>query len=560
MNGQKTAGRRVPVLIVGGGITGLSASLFLLQQGIRPLLVEKHCSTSIHPRARGFDVRTMELFRELKLDSAIREAGKALSGAWGIHTGSTLFTVLKDLPRREGPAPEHPLQLPGMEELAALSPVSGARCTQDLAEPVLLAAALDRGGELLFGMEMVRFCQDHNGVDVLLRHRQTGAEEDIRADYMIAADGAGSPVRHALGAVTSGSGPLSQLLNIYFEADLGDFVRGREFSMLRCDEPGRTGLLTSINNSNRWVFHLYYDPAAGESPADFPEERILGILQQLIGLPGLPIRILSVLPWQPTVTVADAMQHGRIFLAGDAAHVMTPYGGKGAATGIQDVHNLAWKLAAVLRGQADSALLQTYSAERQPVGLANALQSGRLAGPRGLPAAEAFPGKSFWNSGQKTPEQLKTLLKKLAGIERYAYCSAAILDEEKQEDNSDTGILRPGERAPHVWVEYFGERISILDVFGKDFVLLSSDIDAWKPAVAQQKTRNNLPIRAYDIGPGKTLNDPADQWRCQTGMEAGEALLVRPDGFIAWKGPDLGDHAAQLSAALEQIARAAPAA
>src|ERR1044072_642102 len=149
MDQQRTV-IHTPVLIAGGGIAGLSAALFLLQQGITPLLVEKHRSTSIHPRARGFDARTMELYRSLQLSDAIREAGKANEAAWGIYSSSSLAEALRKIKPNKRKTPE---KLLGIENIKILSPEWAARCTQDLSEPVLLAAAKQRGAQLLFHTE-----------------------------------------------------------------------------------------------------------------------------------------------------------------------------------------------------------------------------------------------------------------------------------------------------------------------------------------------------------------------------------------------------------------------
>ena len=188
--------------------------------------------------------------------------------------------------------------------------------------------------------------QDEKGVTADLRDRETGTTSVIHADYVIAADGAGSPIRQELGIGTTGKGTLGHLLNVLFQADLRELVRGREFSLCCIERPEVRGLFASINNSDIWTFHISYDPAKGEKPADYPAERVQELLRLAIGIPDLKIQVKSILPWQPSDRVAEKLQHGRIFLAGDAAHQMTPYAGQGGTTGIADVYDLAWKLAA----------------------------------------------------------------------------------------------------------------------------------------------------------------------------------------------------------------------
>jgi len=507
---------QAPVLIVGGGITGLTAALFLLQHGIRPLVIEKHAGTSIHPRARGFDMRTMELFRELGVDEAIREAGKALAPAWGMLSGATLTAALGErTPGRKVPI-SHPVQQPGMETLAALSPTMGARCTQDLAEPVLLKAARKQGADIRFYTELVSFTQDETGVTALLKDRNDDMLSTVRCRYMIAADGAKSPVREALRAPVSGRGALGHLLNIYFEADLTDLVQGREFSICRIEQDGVEGLLTSINNSDRWVFHLHYDPLTVR-PEQFSAVQLEKTLAAVVGIPHLFIRILSVLPWEPTVKVVDHMQHGRIFLAGDAAHVMTPYGGKGAATGVQDAHNLAWKLAAVLQGHASEGLLETYDAERRSVGKCVAELSGHYADEKGLLDLKHFA--KLMREGLFDAEKMKSMI----GYADYTYRSDAITTE----DHPLTGRL-----IPHIWLGAGEQRMSTLDLFKKYFVLLGEDC-AWCEAAATVNAAGGMHIDSYCIGSDCELREAQPgQWREVTGLQEGEALLVRPDGFV----------------------------
>jgi 2-polyprenyl-6-methoxyphenol hydroxylase-like FAD-dependent oxidoreductase len=514
--------KSIPVLIVGGGLTGLTAALFLLKQGVKSLLIERRGSTSIHPRARGFDVRTMELFRELQVDQAIVEAGKALAPAWGLHQGETLVQILKDIDPAKGKV-NHPINFPGLEKLAAMSPVSGARCTQDLSEPILLQAAQERGANIRFNTKLLSFTQSKEGVTAQIQDTITGQEETITCQYLIAADGAGSPVRKALQAATSGHGSYGHLLNIYFEADLGALVKAREFSICRITQPGLDGILTSINNTDKWVFHLSYDPARGERPEDYTHERLEKLLRQLLGMPKITVRIISVLPWQPTVSVVNEMQHGRILLAGDAAHQMTPYGGKGAATGVQDVQNLAWKLALVLQQQAGEQLLHTYSSERQPVGMQVAEMSGALADDKGL---LNIPGFMKLVSSSATEYNLEKMIT-MVGLPDFRYTSSAII---KNEQEGEPALLsaQPGTRIPHVWLQKEPQPVSTLDLATQHLTLITDAAgEAWRWAadVVAEQLQITLPVY--------TLQQA--EWKATTHLQDGEAILVRPDGFVAWR-------------------------
>ena len=524
---------QVPVLIVGGGIVGLSASLFLSSHGIKSLLVERHVGTSIHPRARGVNGRTMELYRGIGIDEAVREAGASLSPSMGIYTGSTLAEVIEPQKRKE----TGPRKFPGETLFASLSPASRTRGTQDMIEPVLLAAARNRGGDLRFNIECVAFKQNDNGVTATLRDRSTNSESTVHSDYMIAADGAGSHVLQTLGVPTSGAGTLGYLLNILFEADLGEFVRGREFSMCLIDRPEVRGLFTSINNSNRWVFHVSYDPGKGESVEDFPSHHCQDLVKVALGMPEIDVQIKSILPWEPTVRVAEKFQHGRVFLAGDAAHQMPPWGGQGANTGIADVHNLAWKLAAVLNGQATPALLTTYDDERLPIGRLVSEESGAAAGKDGL---------LLWNGSLTSMLAMLSRFPRLAGY-GYRYTSIAIDTEITTHFIwRQRWLLQTipwlfsicgtaGTRAPHIWIHHEGCRLSTLDLVGKGFVLIAgADGSEWRTAASKVVSSTGIGLVAYVTGPAGDLVCPKGTWESSSWISSKGAVLIRPDGFVTW--------------------------
>lgn len=339
----------------------------------------------------------------------------------------------------------------------------------------------------------------------------------------------------------SGSGTLGYLLNILFQADLREFVRDREFSMCLIERPELRGLFTSINNSDRWVFHLSYDPQKGERPEDFPPERCKELLRLALGMPEIEIDIKSILPWESAVRVADDFQQGRIFLAGDAAHQMPPWGGQGANTGVQDGHNLAWKLAAVLKGETTPALLTTYDAERRPVGRVAAEESGFAADDHGMLSLErsaaSFAQRQFRMLGYG-----------------FQYASQAIITEEYAGPSLDDLGLdgRPGTRAPHMWIEYQGKRISTLDLFGTGFVLLAGPEGvAWREAARLVATRLGIELTAYCIGPTGDLLSPEGSWPSKAVSGDAGALLVRPDGFVAWRAWEkVGDPQQELTRVL----------
>ncbi|KAK5047028.1 hypothetical protein LTR84_006970 [Exophiala bonariae] len=525
---------RFPVLIVGGGIVGLSASLFLSAHGVKSLVVERRSGTSTHPRARGLNRRTMELYRSIGIDEAVRAAGAALAPSFGIYQGSSLVEVVESHPRKEDKGT--PL-LPGAAYFSYLGPVEGARGTQDMIEPVLLSAVRDRGGAVQFSTECIGFDQGSDGVTATLSDRNTGSMTTVNAKYLIAADGANSPIRRILGVQTTGAGTLGHLLSVLFHADLSELVRGRKFSMCLVDQPAVKGLFTSINNHDRWIFHLSYDPRKNKVE-DFSPEHCEKLLKLALGLSDIEIEIESILPWEPTVRVAEAFQHGRVFLAGDAAHQMPPWGGQGATTGIADVHNLAWKLAAVLHEQAAPTLLETYDAERLPIGRLVSDESGAASREDGL------------ISLKKSIPSILALIRRLPRIAGYGYVySSRAIDEDDTTPilHKIAGLLpspawalglcgNAGSRAPHIWVQRNGLRISTLDLFTKNFVIMAgTQGKEWCHAVSSVATLLKVELDAYVVGRESKLVAPDGQWEYAAGISPKGAVLVRPDGFVAWR-------------------------
>lgn len=524
---------QIQVLIIGAGVVGLSASLFLAHHGIASAVVERHSGTSIHPRARSVNARTMEFFRHIGIDERVKEAGKSIAASAGMLQGHTLREIVEARPRKE--AGRH-MPLAGLVD--SLSPANGTFVTQDLLEPVLLESAKERGVDVRYFTECTDVQQDDEGVTATLKDRESVTIFEMRASYMIAADGAKSPIRNRLNTPTTGRGALGYLLNILFAADLRELVRDREFSIACIRQPLVTGFMTSINNSDRWVFHLSYDPSKGETPANFPPERCEALLQEAIGIPGLAIEIKSILPWEPTVRVVEQMQHERIFLAGDSAHQMPPYAGQGATSGIADVWNLAWKLAFVLNGHAGPALLRTYDAERLDVDRHAAEVSALGVDDKGLMSLEK-------NVSFVTGRARKALI--VAGF-GYGYNSSAICAESTFPLGGLTwkpwtfpSLVfaidgRPGRRAPHVWVERHGTRISTLNLLGKSFVLLAgAEGQRWLDAARSVAESLNVALEAYCVGPGCALRANAGVFEAAAGVSSKGAILVRPDDYVVWR-------------------------
>ncbi|MFF0413283.1 FAD-dependent monooxygenase [Kitasatospora sp. NPDC004745] len=522
--------KHYPVLVVGGGIVGLTASLALSQHGVPSLLVEAHPGTHDHPRARSLNARAMEIYRELGVADAVRTAGAPLARAEGLHRGPDLATSLAGTAPRPN-AGDRPESIFAPAAMARWSPTTGRRATLDAVEPVLLAAARRRPAELRFGTLRTGLRQDDDHLAVELTDAATGATEAVTADYLIAADGAGGALRHELGVPSTHGPSHGHQLNILFRADLEQFVRGREFSVVLISRAGVRGMLTAIDARTRWAFHLRYDPAV-ESPADYPPERCERILRDVLGVPGVEPEVVSVLPWEARERTLDRLRAGRVLFAGDAAHQMPPAGARGASTGIADVHNLVWKLAAVLDGRADEALLDTYHEERHPAAVHAVAASG--ANARAM-----VPGSPSADPDWTVPAA--------HGLgDRYR--SAAVLADAGHPAAPVTAELdgSPGTRAPHAWTDPARSR-STLDLPAGDWILLGPP--AWaRPAHAA----------------GLRHADPGPEFAALAGTTPGGAVLVRPDGHVAWRstgrttttaGTTTGraDPAAALTAALSLL-------
>jgi putative polyketide hydroxylase len=531
----------VPVLIVGGGPVGLMASLLLSRLGIRSLLVERHPGTAIHPKARGINARTMEVFRQQGIEAAVRQAGLPPE-----RTGFIVWA--KSL---AGEEIERRVPWGRSERSTDVSPVRACLCAQDYLEPVLRRCAEQQApGELRFGTELKGFVQDSAGVTATLREVATGAEEKVAALYLIAADGAQSPVRAALGVRMDGKKDVYDSVNILLEADLRPWTEDRPAALYFIESDKLRGTFLTINAHDRWGFLVNSLKAQGYTAQDFTPERSAALVRLAAGVPDLPVKVLGVAPWVASAHVAEQYRHGRIFLAGDAAHEMPPTGGFGMNTGVQDVHNLCWKLALVLQGRAEDSLLQTYHDERQPLArtiteqsLANAISMGRLQKTRETTGAR--------------PEYLN----EQGMIFGARYESAAVVPDGSAPPavaNPITDYVAsacPGGRAPHAWLKRpNGERVSAIDLVGQGFVLLAgAKVAAWAEAAQAMQAGNGIEVTPVTVGNG-TLKPANEGWRETYGIDDSGAVLVRPDGYVAWRSPGAAtDPAAALAGAMAAI-------
>ncbi|PFE25501.1 FAD-binding monooxygenase [Bacillus anthracis] len=511
----------VPVLIVGGGLSGLASALFLAKHNIEYLLIERHPSTAIHPKAGGLTFRTMELFRELGLEQRIKLAGKALENCRGRIVVHTIAEANKE-ELEQMRATQYGNDEELLQKIEKISPSKQTACYQIILEEMMLQEAKTLGGQLSFYHELVSFEQNENGVKATIRNRETKKESVIHCDYLIAADGAKSKIREQLGISTEGRGTIGgYYMNIYFEADLSEFIQGDAFGFSMVLHPEVLGALIPVDNARRWIYHVSYDPLKGERPEDFTIERCKQILQTAIGSTNVESEIVSVLPWEATESTATRFQDNRVFLVGDSAHIMPPTGGFGSNTGIQDAHNLAWKLGAVIKGKAKPKLLETYHEERYHV----------------AKLTTAYASSLLFRAANREEGSLNNM-DGLAVTVGYQYCSEAILDESATPHRMDIVDLngRPGTRAPHFWGMYKGKEVSILDLFGNNFVLLTGvDNSSWAEAVYDVSSNLGINIKVYRVGLSGDFIAQENVFCELYGIENEGVVLIRPDGFIGWR-------------------------
>lgn len=523
---------RVPVLIVGGGLSGLSSSVFLAWHGIRSLTVERYAETSLHPKARAINPRTTELFRSVGLEEEVLANRSPIADNTDlIHVVTLAGEERVRLPR------------PPTKAINELSPSGWALIDQNRLEPVLAARVREAGSTIRYRTELVSLDQDGDGVRAVLRDRDSGAQTEVHADYLIAADGNRSPVRALLGIGSQGPGTLSNMVSFFFRADLDAAVRGRKIIAAYANNEHLRGTFMPLDNDQRWVFNLSYYPERGEKPEDFDEQRCVESVRIGVGIDDLPVELetTALTPWEIAARWADTFRRDRVLIVGDAAHVMPPTGAFGASSGIQDAHNLAWKLALVLKGLADQSLLDTYETERRPVAELMVRQS--------MLRFEVREGRAFQDvAGEMLDELVMSF--------GYRYRSGAFTgtaDDQTEDPYRPTAA--PGARAPHVLLERDGESVSTVDLFARDFVLLTGsgpEGSAWSAAAEEAAERLGIAVRAYLVGPDGHLQDPAGTWARTYGVGEDGAVLVRPDGFVAWRSTSddprhpLGDVLADL--------------
>lgn len=517
----------VDVLVVGGGPVGLSMSICLSRLGVTSRVVERHPTTTNHPKATVVNTRTMELFRQWGVEPAVSQGAVPADRMRCIVWATTLagpeigrLEVGSDAAR--------------FLEAGRWSPSVQRICPQDVVEPALADVARQHElSTVSFSTALEEFEVTGSTVAAVLGHAD-GTTEHLTARYLVGADGAGSPVRTALGVDLVGDRDLGRLLNLNLRVDLGPWIDDRPGPLYWIVNPEVPGVFIALDGVERWLFNT---PWGDDEAPD--ATTCVRMVRRAVGSDDVEVRIESALPWTAHSLVARSFRAGPCFLVGDAAHQFPPTGGHGMNSGIQDAHNLAWKLAAVLRGEAGDALLDTFETERRPVAERYAAESVRNA------AGQRVSGRSIppaIEDDTEEGEEIRSLVASTIPAQRghfvspglqlgLGYESTAVVPEENSSteeaaDVDDVTEFRPvvaaGHRAPHAWIPttQAAPRRSLIDEFDGRFTLVVRDGSSLRTAEATELGVHVLTVGAAEVA---AVDDLAHL----------DAVLVRPDGIVA---------------------------
>lgn len=523
----RSNGLDIPVLIVGAGPVGLGLAGDLGWRGTRCLVIEQSDGSIYQPRQDLVGIRTMEFCRR-----------------WGIVGDVETTPYPRDYPQdniyiagslKDGwEIGRHPM--PAMDESRPppQSPQKRERCPQNMFDAVLAAFARSFPGvELRYRHRFQSFEQDEGGVTAEVEDLESGRRKRVRAAYLVGCDGAASRVRDQASIEMAGEAVLTYTTNIIFRYDgfeaLHDKAPGYRFIFL--DTEGTWATIVAINGRDHWRMSIIGDR---HSRRELSTEDVHAAIRRAVGR-DFGYEILTVVPWTRRELVAERYREGRVFIAGDAAHCMSPTGGFGMNTGIGDAVDLSWKLTAVLEGWGGPHLLASYDTERRPVGLRNVREASgnlqRMMSPGPNPAL-----LDRTDEGARTRETVGRDLAEAMSREwntlgihlGYRYESSPIIwldgtEAPPYEVVTYTQTARPGARAPHAWLS---DGRSTLDLFGRDFVLLRLGSEAPDAApLMTAATERGLPLAVADI----------DQAEVRAAYGRG-LVLVRPDGHVAWRG------------------------
>lgn len=548
----------IDVLIIGSGPTGSTAALALASYGIKTQVISRWNWVANTPRAHITNQRTMEVFRDLGIE---KECYKYAT-PWHQMGDSLITTSL---------AGEELLRIRawGTDPARQSDYITGSPCElldipQPQIEPILVTQAQQRGAIYSFNTEYLSHTQNENGVITTVKDRLTNKEYQIRSKFLIGADGARSQVFADLGLPLEGQLARAGTAYIWFEADLQQYTTHRPSILYWICSPEAAfgeigfGLLRAVKPWNEWIAGWGFDLSQGEP--DLTEETVIQKIRILVGDPDLKIKIINKSVWYVNQAHAPKYDQGRVFCAGDAVHRHPPSSGLGLNTCVQDAYNLAWKLAYVIKGQAGIRLLESYNPERAPIGK-QIVQRANQSRLDYAPLQKLFKMEGAENPIKAGIERFKSPCKEGAQIRAAAnaalalknkefsaqgvemnqrYSSQAIIPESEPEQwHKDQELyLQPSTRAgakiPHAWlIDEAGYKKSTLDAVGKGVFTVVTGLSGQKWIKATEQLA--LPfVRLVVIGsPG--FQDPYCEWQRLRDMAEDGVLLVRPDGFIAWR-------------------------
>ena len=502
-------------------------ALLLARAGVRCRVLERKPGLSTHPKAMGVSRRTAEIYRGLGLLGRIAEGSLAMEGRWLSIWAKSL--VGEELGRIAIAAARSPL-----------TPCEALHCPQTWVEEVLLAAVLAEPlASVQFGVQVDSVIPGPDGVAAVL-----GNGGSLSAPWLIAADGAGSGIRHALEVGTVGPGDMGHFINVMFRANYGRRLADRPAVLYQVLSEKFFEAFVTVNGSDLWLMHHFLPP--GESAENSSAERFVPIIREASGLPDVPVEVLSLSPWVMSPKVAAQFRMGRILLVGDAAARLSPAGGLGLNTGLQSAHNLAWKLAAVIRGEAGEGLLDSYDAERRSVALTTMRNTNRNAD-------EMFATVTAGLNGDfaRVRELVAGSRRGGSGLGQdlgVRYPEGAFLPdgtaavEEADPVNDYTPSGRPGGRAPHLAIRRNGTVCSTLDLCGRGFNLFAGEDSPDWPA----------PPEVSVLRHGRDFQ--SEEFLAVYGIDPTGAVLVRPDGYVGCrflKAPE--DPSDSLRLAMDRI-------
>ncbi|MEM9307928.1 MAG: FAD-dependent monooxygenase [Pseudomonadota bacterium] len=575
------------VLIVGTGPAGSATAALLSTYGIENIAVNRYRWLANTPRAHITNQRTMEVLRDLGHDV---EAEAYMHATEQDLMGENVFceSLAGEEIGRMKSWGKHPLS---RAEHMLSSPTFMNDLPQTFMEPLLFSTACKRGTQGRMSTEYLSHVQDADGVTTTLRDRLSGREFEVRSKYLVGADGGNSLVAEQIDAAIEGKMGVGGSMNILFRADLSKYVAHRPSVLYWVMQPGADvggigmGVVRMIRPWNEWLIVWGYD--INQPAPDVDEAFATNMARQLVGDPDLEIELISANVWTVNDAYATNMQKDRVFIMGDAAHRHPPSNGLGSNTSIQDAYNLAWKLAAVLKGQAGTALLDTYSEERAPVAKQIVTRANQSIGEFG-PIFEALgmaggddiakikaSMDARTNPGEAGEKQREALRQAIAfkkyefdahGVEmNQRYKSPAIITDGQMEPAFELDAelhyqptTWPGARLPHVWVfdHDTGAKVSTLDLCGQGRFTLLTGIggEAWAPAAEKVANDLGIDIVTHVIGPRQSYVDHVGDWARISEIKDTGCILVRPDQHVCWRVEDLvADPGAELARVITSI-------